>query len=303
MKKQIITNDIPVIKELIKGILGHDSYNDLQRMGGLTNHTYKVVLPDGKIYVIRIPGEGTEYLINRSDEKVSTLLACKLNIDTELLHFGEDGTKVSLYIEDAQTMSACSMRSLEHIKQAADIFRTLHTCGVDTKVAFDVFDMAANYEAFLINNNVDLYEDYPQVKEQVMIIRKEIKSQQNIPLVPCHNDPLCENWIEGNNRLYLIDWEYAGMNDGMWDLADLSIEADYSKEQDEVLLNTYFGRNATADERKRLLGNKIYLDYLWTLWGKTRVPYDGEPMQLYAYERYIRLKNNLKKYTNNLEEK
>lgn len=303
MKKQIITNDIPVIKELIKGILGHDSYNDLQRMGGLTNHTYKVVLPDGKIYVIRIPGEGTEYLINRSDEKVSTLLACKLNIDTELLHFGEDGTKVSLYIEDAQTMSACSMRSLEHIKQAADIFRTLHTCGVDTKVAFDVFDMAANYEAFLINNNVDLYEDYPQVKEQVMIIRKEIKSQQNIPLVPCHNDPLCENWIEGNNRLYLIDWEYAGMNDGMWDLADLSIEADYSKEQDEVLLNTYFGRNATADERKRLLGNKIYLDYLWTLWGKTRVPYDGEPMQLYADERYIRLKNNLKKYTNNLEEK
>ena len=75
------------------------------------------------------------------------------------------------------------------------------------------------------------------------------------------------------------------------------------RDRDEVLLNTYFGRNATADERKRLLGNKIYLDYLWTLWGKTRVPYDGEPMQLYADERYIRLKNNLKKYTNNLEEK
>ena len=118
----------------------------------------------------------------------------------------------------------------------------------------------------------------------------------SVKKVPCHNDPLCENWIYGDNQLYLIDWEYAGMNDGMWDLADVSIEADYNDEHDEILLKEYLGKEPSLIERQRFIANKLYLDYLWTLWGKTRVPYDGDEMEEYALNRYIRLKSNLKKF-------
>jgi len=83
------------------------------------------------------------------------------------------------------------------------------------------------------------------------------------------------------------------MNDGMWDLADVSIEADYSKENDELLLRSYFGKEPDELERKRFIANKLYLDYLWSLWGKTRVPYDGDFMEQYALDRYLRLKKNL----------
>ncbi len=58
-----------------------------------------------------------------------------------------------------------------------------------------------------------------------------IKDRMNklaITKTPCHNDPLCENWLRDPKRIYLVDWEYAGMNDPLWDLADISIEAGYT---------------------------------------------------------------------------
>lgn len=129
-----------------------------------------------------------------------------------------------------------------------------------------------------------------------MEIKDSIDRLTGVKKVPCHNDPLCENWVMGKDGLYLIDWEYAGMNDGMWDLADVSIEASYNEVQDRALLNAYFGRQETLDEKRRFLANKIYLDYLWTLWGLTRVFFDGEVMQSYADKRYVRLKTNLLKW-------
>jgi thiamine kinase-like enzyme len=210
-----------------------------------------------------------------------------------MLYFGPSGEKVTRYIRGAQTLSAGSFRDSDILRKAAQVFRVLHTCGGDTHVPFDVFDMAAGYETIIRNNSVPLFDHYDAVKEQVMKIRSYVGSDQ-IAAVPCHNDPLCENWVlDSDGKLYLIDWEYAGMNDGLWDLADVSIEAGFSDEQDRMLLQFYFDRNAEPEETVRFYANKLYLDFLWALWGKTRVPFDGETMEVYAQERYLRLRQNL----------
>ena len=296
MTKDIVKSDLPIINELVQNILGKNTYQNISRMGGMTNRTYMVELSDKK-YSIRIPGEGTELLICRSFEKISTQLACQLGIDAELIYFGKDGTKVTAYIQNAITMSPDTMKEKNKIQQAANIFKKLHQCKSDTEVPFHVFEMAKSYENFIHSNNIGLYEDYPQVKEAVIKIKRNIDKVYDTNLVPCHNDPLCENWIDGNGRLYLVDWEYAGMNDSMWDLADLSIEAEYNAEQDLFLLESYLNHNPILEERLRFEANKLYLDYLWTLWGKARVPFDGNVMELYALGRYVRLKDNLKKIT------
>ncbi len=298
MAKEVLIEDISVIKGLMLKVLGTDDYADLSRLGGLTNHTYKATLKNGEEYVVRLPGEGTEEMIVRSDEKISTQLACDLGIDAEILYFGEDGSKVTKYIKNALTMSSETLHKKEHIDQVAEIFRKMHTCGVDTKVPFEVFEMATSYEKIIFDKNVPVYDDYNEIKAKVMEIKAEIDGAINIKKVPCHNDALCENWVLGDDRMYLIDWEYAGMNDGMWDLADVSIEAGFDAEHDRMLLSAYLGKEPEIINEKHFLANKIYVDYLWTLWAKARVPYDGQPMEDWATERYARLKGFIEDYKN-----
>ncbi len=296
MAREILREDIPKIKKLMMQVLGTEEYIDLSRMGGLTNHTYKVILANGEEYVVRIPGEGTEEIIVRSDEMVSTKLACDLGIDAELLYFDRSGSKVTRYIPDAVTMCAESLREPERIEKVAQIFKKLHSCGADTKVPFEVFDMAKSYEKIIDEKQVSMFADYPEIKAEVMRIKAEIDAAVEIHKVPCHNDPLCENWVQGDGRMYLIDWEYAGMNDGMWDLADVSIEAGYDDACDRQLLCAYMGKEPDLMDEKHFLASKIYVDYLWTLWAKARVPYDGQSMEDWAVERYTRMKTFIEAY-------
>ena len=295
--REIENQDLPKLKALLNEVFGDDEWKEIKRLGGMTNHSYKITRIDGQEYLVRIPGDGTEEMINRIDERKSTELGCKLGIDSELLYFSDDGRKVMRFIHNPQPMNEEVMKRKENLLQAAEIFHRLHTCGVDTGVRFEVFEMAHLYEKIIRDGGVELYPDYDQVKNTVMNIKTEVDKDGEAPKVPCHNDSLMGNWVlDGDGRLYLIDWEYSGMNEAMWDLSCLSIEADYSLKDDNELLKAYYGREATVEERKRFVAAKLYVDYLWTLWGLTRIPFDGQFMQDYADNRYKRLKNNIEMY-------
>ena len=295
--REIEDADLPQLHQLMEEVFGDGEWKDIERLGGMTNHSYKITRADGEEYLVRIPGEGTEEMIVRSDERKSTELGCDLGIDSPLLFFGDDGRKVMKFISDPQPMSDEVMRRPEIIKQAAEIFRKLHTSGVDTGVRFEVFEMADLYEKIITDGGVAFYDDYEDVKNTVMTIKASVDKDGEAPRVPCHNDSLVDNWVlDGNGRLYLVDWEYSGMNESMWDLSCLSIEADYTPEHDDQLLNAYYGREATIDEKKYFVAAKLYVDYLWTLWGLTRVPFDGDFMQEYADMHYERLKKNIDTY-------
>lgn len=286
----IYKQDLTEIRKLTRNILQEEEIKAIERMGGMTNHTYHVVLNSGD-YAIRLPGEGTEEIINRDWEKKSTELACRLDIDTEILYFDvKTGVKIGKYIEAAQTMSVERLREEENLKMVADILRTLHTCGEDTKVPFDVFQIAGEYEELIKQNQGSFYDDYEEVRTKVWNMKT---SMSDAALVPCHNDPLCENWVRGKSRMYLIDWEYAGMNDPLWDVADIAIEAELDEAKEEFFLQEYFAGRVTDEDRKRYAANKVFIDFLWSLWGKTRVPFEPSTEE-YARKRYERMKINLK---------
>ena len=175
MPKEIIKEDIVKIEKLLEDVLGNKEYVNISRMGGLTNHTYHISFEDAD-YAVRLPGEGTETLIIRKDEKVSTELACKLGIDAKLIYFNENGAKISGYIEDADTMSSDKIKNPENIQLVAKVLKKLHTCGEDTKVPFEVFEMAEGYEKIIADKNVNMFDDYAYVKSEVMRIKSEIDS-------------------------------------------------------------------------------------------------------------------------------
>ena len=291
--------DLKTICRIIPRVTAVEKCQSIERMGGMTNRTYKVETDHSKAYVVRIPGEGTESMICRSDEKISTELACHLGIDADLLFWGngeEEGLKVSSYIQNAVTLNKERMKDSNTIRDIAQVLRKLHTCEVETGVVFDVFAMADTYEKVINAHSINMYSDYFEVRKHVMQIKQQVEKQNAFHIVPCHNDPLPENWVYGNDRLYLIDWEYAGMNDSMWDLADVSIESEYEEEQDMFLLKDYLGHAPDYATKMRFMANKLYVDFVWTLWGKARIPFDGEEMETYALGRYNRLKKNLRIY-------
>ena len=206
-----------------------------------------------------------------------------LSIDLYLSAKSERDIVKSLYISlalGADGFHGVDLLGAEAVKLTVLQLLLIHLVGRKCKA-----DVGADYLA------VDLGND-----GVALAVKQQIDSVCDIQNVPCHNDPLCENWVlsADDDRLYLIDWEYAGMNDGIWDLADVSIEGVFTPENDELLLTEYLGSKPDQNEYKHFLANKIYVDYLWTLWAKTRVPYDGQPMEDWAVERYARLKDNLR---------
>ncbi len=297
MIREIVTEDLPRIRSLLEKKFPDGTYVEIERLGGMTNRSYKITRQDGKEYLIRIPGKGTQELINRTDERKSEELACRLGIDAGLLYFGNDGTKIMDFIPHPKEINAQVLQKKEYMLQAARIFQKLHTCGEDTRVPFEVFETARRYEEIIRSHHIALFADYENIKQITADIKASLDAAGIVPKVPCHNDPLTDNWvIRGDGTLFLVDWEYAGMNEAMWDLSCFSIEANYSAENDEEFLSFYYGRKASAEERRSFIATKIYVDYLWTLWGLTRVPYDRNFMQQYAEMRYTRLKENIAAY-------
>lgn len=290
----MMKTDLDHIKELCQEHLGVEDPDTIktQRLGGLTNKNYKVEIGPAE-YVVRLPGDGTEELINRREEHLCTQLANDIGIDSELLYFeDETGIKISRYVENAETMKAKSVKNLDNMKAIADVFKKLHNSGQSVPVVFDVFEKIEEYESVLRKCEEDFFwPDYDEVKARVYSLKEEVE-KMDIPLTMCHNDPLCENFVKGRDKMYLVDWEYAGMNDPMWDIADIFIEAGFTPEEEEQFSQFYFEEEVDKQMQRRILINKVFLDFLWSLWGKQRLS-NGMDLLDYANERYERTKGNL----------
>jgi thiamine kinase-like enzyme len=122
------------------------------------------------------------------------------------------------------------------------------------------------YLGILRKLGASLPEDYYEVEQGTRVVRRALESSP-MPLSPCHNDPWPANFLDAGGRLYIIDWEFSGMNDPMWDLGDLSVEAGFKPEQDQVMIEAYYGADAPLALYSRLALYKAMSDLLWALWG------------------------------------
>ena len=144
--------------------------------------------------------------------------------------------------------------------------KRVHHLGPVFKSRFDVFSMIDVYLGILRKLQASLPEDYHEVEKGAEAVRRALEASP-MPLSPCHNDPWPANFLDAGGRLYIIDWEFSGMNDPMWDLGDLSVEAGFGPEQDRVMMEAYYGAAAPQALYSRLALYKAMSDLLWALWG------------------------------------
>lgn len=255
----------------------------IERLAGLTNRNYKLTPPDGAAVVLRIPGEGTSAYIDRKAEAVSAKIAAEAGVSAPLLHFDAgDGLQVTRFIAGAVTMNPERFRDLGSVARAARAFRQIHECGRSFATRFELFQMIDNYLGLLNGKDARIPDGYAAVQREAEAVRAAL-GRHPLPLRPCHCDPLCENFLDTGARMRILDWEYAGNNDPMWDLGDLSVEAGFGPEQDAVQMEAYFGGRAPAFDTGRMVMYKAMCDLLWTLWGCIQVMNENPVDDFWAY--------------------
>lgn len=255
----------------------------ITRLGGLTNLVHLVETPTANV-VVRIPGDGTEEYIDRAIEKTNAIAAWRAGISPEVLWAdAKTGDMVMRAVDNIETMTPALFKTRAGSPaRAGQALAKLHNSGETFDFRFELFAMIDDYLAVLSTRDVDLPDGYHDVVKAAEPVKAAIAAN-DIPLAPCHCDPLCENFLDDGRTMWIVDWEYSGMNDPLWDVGDLSVEAEMDADQDAQLLQGYFGRAPTDAEMGRVVVYKAMCDLLWTLWGLIQHADDNPAEDFWAY--------------------
>jgi len=278
------TAEIRALAGSVPALLGYAG--PIERLGGLTNRVYRL---GG--YCLRIPGPGTEAYINRAQEAVMARRAAEAGISPEVVYADPaSGGMVTRYVAGAVTLTPEGFATRPGaVERTAHALRTLHRSGAGFPVRFELFAMIDAYLKLLSAKTVPLPTGYANVLAEADRVRAAFAARP-VPLAPCHCDPLCENFLDTGEKVWIVDWEYSGMNDPMWDLGDLSVEAAFTPAQDVELLRAYFGAAPARADVGRMMIYKAMCDLLWTLWGLIQWA-DNNPaddFHAYALRRFTR---------------
>ncbi len=281
-------SDLDLAREALAAIPGLKAAGAPERLGGFTNLVFRA-----GAYCLRIPGKGTDEFIDRANEAVAAREAAKAGVSPEVIHVdAATGVMVTRFVEGAVTMSPENFRKRPGAPgRAGAVFRRLHASGAVFPFRFELFAMIDDYLGILATKDVVLPEGYHDVVREAGAVRAALAARP-LPLAPCHCDPLCENFLDTGEGMWVVDWEYSGMNDPMWDLGDLSVEGGFDADQDEEMLRAYFGAEPAARDRGRVVIYKAMCDLLWTLWGLIQLA-NGNPaddFRAYADGRFARCK-------------
>ena len=261
---QLQTDAIQVICEAL-GAQQDEVTNITVLKKGMTNRSFLFSCKDKK-YIMRIPGEGTDQLINRRQEAAVYQTIAGRKICDEIAYINpENGYKITEYLEGARV---CDAEKEEDLQKCMKKLREFHGQKLRVDHSFDLFGQMEYYES-LWEGTPSAYKDYEKTKAHVLQLKDYIEANAG-ERVLTHIDAVPDNFLfveeNGKEEIRLIDWEYAGMQDPHVDIAMFCIYSLYKKEQVDHLIDLYFEGN--CDDRTRI---KIYCyiavcGLLWSNW-------------------------------------
>ena len=236
---------------------------------GLTNVSFKFTVKDIE-YVYRHPGGTADNLIDRPTELYVQYQAKKLGIDKSVIKMHPSGWKISYFV---QNIIECDFLSNpQQLKQGMDYIHKTHEIPVSFEAKiFDDVEEGKKLMEIASHTKGNLFDEFKDIIEKVEKVNEHVKADHErygIDLVVSHNDVYEPNYIAtSEGDMYLIDWEYAGINDPLNDICCIIVRYDYSEEIRENLLKTYFGRDLTASEHRHVMGQAILCAFYWFCWG------------------------------------
>lgn len=261
---------------------------------GLTNVSFRFLV-GGTEYVYRHPGGTAGHLIDRQAEYFSQMAAKEQGVDSSVITMSLDGWKLSYCV---QNLVECDFRKHpEQLQKGMEYLRRMHAIPVPQDGSLKVFD---DYEEAMRlmkvasttkGNLLREFADEIRKAERLHDYLKADAARMSIPMVCCHNDTYEPNFLAtADGELYLIDWEYAGLNDPANDLACFFCRYDYSDAEIDTFIEAYLQRKPSPDEYRHYIGYIALCGFYWMGWGlyKGSVGDDDGFFFLPAYRNYHR---------------
>ncbi|MGH3024429.1 MAG: phosphotransferase [Gaiellaceae bacterium] len=255
--------------------------------GGITNHNFRVDLGDETV-VLRVAGKDTDLLgIDRFVERDASVVAAELGVGPEVVGFVEpEGYLITRFIE-GRPVPLEEMRRPQVVGRVAETLRRVHE-GPPIPGRFDSFRVVETYAETAAAHGVRLPESFRWAKG----VADEIETARRGALpVPCHNDLLNANFLDDGAAVRIVDWEYAGMGDRFFDLANFSINHEFDDEANGVLLESYFG-SVEAEDARALRLMRFMSDFREAMWGVVQQGISELDVDFVAYadEHFERLR-------------
>lgn len=285
------TDAISIITEVLKA--NEDEISDTVILKkGMTNSSFKFTCKNQK-YLIRIPGKGTEFLINRRQElDVYKTIEGKGLCDAPIYINPENGYKLTKFLENVKT---CNPQSWHDIQLCIEKMHSLHHMRLQVDHTFDIFRQIEFYE-FLWENTPSIYPDYPTTKKNIFSLKEYIEKHITKWCLT-HIDAIPDNFLFYNDEVQLTDWEYAGMQDPHVDIAMFAIYASYDKQQTDRLIQLYFKNKCSKSIRLKIYCYMAACGLLWSNWceykRKLGISFGAYARRQYEYAKeYYKIFNN-----------
>lgn len=230
---------------------------------GMTNKSFLFKVGE-RHCICRIPGPGTELLINRSQEKQVYDAVAPLGITEHVIYMNErTGYKIAEYYEGARNASADQWSDME---ACMAMVRTLHCSGISVGHGFDIRERIDFYEKLCRSHGGILFEDYEEVRGWMDWLMDTLEGMER-PKCLCHIDANVDNFLFlEDGGVKLLDWEYAGMCDPIMDISMCAIYSYYDGEMMEKLLRTYLQGEPSQEEIFAVYAYAALGGFLWSLW-------------------------------------
>jgi len=229
--------------------------------GGITNHNFKVTVA-GEAFVLRIGGKNTELLgIDRGIEHAAARAAADAGVGPDVTAFVEpEGYLVTRFVE-GRPIPPEEMRRPQTIERVATTLRRIHD-SPPIPGRFDAFRVVEVYRDTARQHGVEIPARFDALKRLADEIER-LRVKHGRVACPCHNDLLNANFIEEDGEIRIVDWEYAGMGDVFFDLANFSINHEFGLEENQNLLEAY-GRSS---DLAAIVLMRFMSDFREAMWG------------------------------------
>jgi thiamine kinase-like enzyme len=249
----------------LEPVLGDVDGDPVILTGGITNRNYRLRM--GSVdYVLRISGKDTSVLgINRDAEVAATRAANMAGVGPAVAaYLPEDECLVTRFVE-GRAVSSSELRDPYTLAQVATSIRLVHN-GPRFPSDFSSFGISEEYRAETLARGGTVPAAHAEASAVAARIATAVTGRDHDP-VPCHNDLLTTNFIDDGWRVRIVDWEYAGMGDRYFDLGNLSVNNGFDEDDDERLLQAYFGAPSTPQRVAALRLMRLMSDFREAMWG------------------------------------